>query len=193
MKTKYRKRESTFPKIVDQAEWQKAHDALLLKEKAATTARDALAAERRRLPMVKIDKKYLFDRTEGQNEPARFIRRPPAAPSLSFHVRPASLGLAGCGMRGMLHGDRPIWPPGASPRPRYFLLPGLPRAFEEHREIQEADGMDISLVFLRRHRLQQRLRPHHRQGRKLWPERLHSRRRRMSIAPTSPTAAASKG
>ena len=49
-----------FPTIVDQAEWQKARDALLVKEKAATRARDALAAERRRLPMVKIDKKYLF-------------------------------------------------------------------------------------------------------------------------------------
>jgi predicted dithiol-disulfide oxidoreductase (DUF899 family) len=44
-----------FPKIVDQAEWQKARDALLVKEKAATRARDALAAERRRLPMVRMD------------------------------------------------------------------------------------------------------------------------------------------
>ena len=30
-----------FPKIVDQAEWQKARDALLVKEKAATRARCA--------------------------------------------------------------------------------------------------------------------------------------------------------
>jgi len=49
-----------FPKVVDQAEWQKARDALLVKEKAATHARDALAAERRRLPMVKINKEYVF-------------------------------------------------------------------------------------------------------------------------------------
>jgi len=49
-----------FPKVVDQAEWQKARDALLVKEKAATHARDALAAERRRLPMVKVDKGYVF-------------------------------------------------------------------------------------------------------------------------------------
>jgi predicted dithiol-disulfide oxidoreductase (DUF899 family) len=55
-----------FPKIVDQAEWQKARDALLVKEKAATRARDALAAERRRLPMVKIDKKYIFDGPKGK-------------------------------------------------------------------------------------------------------------------------------
>jgi len=54
-----------FPKIVDQAEWQKARDALLVKEKAATHARDALAAERRRLPMVKIEKKYVFAGPKG--------------------------------------------------------------------------------------------------------------------------------
>ena len=55
-----------FPKIVHQAEWQKARDALLVKEKAATRARDALAAERRRLPMVRIDKKYVFDGPKGK-------------------------------------------------------------------------------------------------------------------------------
>ena len=57
------KRENTinFPKIVSQTEWQKAREAILLKEKAATKARDALAAERRRLPMVKIEKQYTFD------------------------------------------------------------------------------------------------------------------------------------
>src|SRR2546421_2182820 len=55
-----------FPKIVDRAEWQKARDALLVKEKAATRARDALAAERRRQPMVKIDKNYVFDGRAGK-------------------------------------------------------------------------------------------------------------------------------
>jgi predicted dithiol-disulfide oxidoreductase (DUF899 family) len=55
-----------FPKIVDQAEWQLARDALLVKEKAATHARDALAAERRRLPMVRIDKKYVFAGPKGE-------------------------------------------------------------------------------------------------------------------------------
>jgi predicted dithiol-disulfide oxidoreductase (DUF899 family) len=55
-----------LPKIVDQAEWQKARDALLVKEKAATHARDALAAERRRLPMVRIDKDYIFTGPKGE-------------------------------------------------------------------------------------------------------------------------------
>ena len=55
-----------FPKIVSQAEWQKARDALLVKEKAATHARDALAAERRRLPMVRIEKQYVFEGPKGK-------------------------------------------------------------------------------------------------------------------------------
>jgi predicted dithiol-disulfide oxidoreductase (DUF899 family) len=50
-----------LPPIVSPAEWQAAHDRLLVKEKAATRARDALAAERRRQPMVRIDKDYVFE------------------------------------------------------------------------------------------------------------------------------------
>jgi predicted dithiol-disulfide oxidoreductase (DUF899 family) len=55
-----------FPKIVSAIEWQKARDALLAKEKAATKARDALAAERRRLPMVRIEKEYVFAASKGK-------------------------------------------------------------------------------------------------------------------------------
>src|SRR4029078_5841921 len=56
----------TFPKVVSRAEWQKARDALLVKEKAETRARDALAAERRRLPMVKVEKPYTFTGPQGK-------------------------------------------------------------------------------------------------------------------------------
>jgi predicted dithiol-disulfide oxidoreductase (DUF899 family) len=55
-----------IPKIVSAREWQAAHDNLLVKEKAATRARDLLAAERRRLPMVRIDKEYLFEGPDGK-------------------------------------------------------------------------------------------------------------------------------
>ena len=60
MKTK------TLPQVVSQAEWQAARETLLAKEKAATHARDALAAERRRLPMVRIDKEYIFEGPNGK-------------------------------------------------------------------------------------------------------------------------------
>ena len=60
----------TLPRVVLQAEWKAAHEALLVKEKEATRARDALAAERRRLPMARIDKEYVF---EGPGGKARLV------------------------------------------------------------------------------------------------------------------------
>jgi predicted dithiol-disulfide oxidoreductase (DUF899 family) len=54
-----------LPQVVSQDEWQAARDRLLVKEKQATRARDALAAERRRLPMVRIEKDYVFEGPEG--------------------------------------------------------------------------------------------------------------------------------
>jgi predicted dithiol-disulfide oxidoreductase (DUF899 family) len=54
-----------LPPVVSAEEWQAARDALLVKEKEATRALDALAAERRRLPRVRIDKDYRFDGPNG--------------------------------------------------------------------------------------------------------------------------------
>src|SRR6267143_299006 len=54
-----------LPQVVAAEEWQAARDALLVKEKEATRAGDALAAERRRLPMVRIEKDYVFESPEG--------------------------------------------------------------------------------------------------------------------------------
>ncbi|MDR0359734.1 MAG: DUF899 domain-containing protein [bacterium] len=59
-----------LPPIVSTAEWQAARDRLLVQEKEATRALDALAAERRRLPMVLIDKEYVF---EGPSGPATLL------------------------------------------------------------------------------------------------------------------------
>ncbi|HKA14918.1 MAG TPA: DUF899 domain-containing protein [Myxococcota bacterium] len=54
------------PPTVSKQEWQAARDRLLAKEKEATRARDALAAERRRLPRVRIEKRYTFDGPAGK-------------------------------------------------------------------------------------------------------------------------------
>ncbi|CAA9556510.1 MAG: FIG172199: hypothetical thioredoxin family protein [uncultured Thermomicrobiales bacterium] len=56
----------TLPQIVSPAEWQAARDNLLVKEKATTRVRDALAAERRQLPMVAFDKLYAFAGADGE-------------------------------------------------------------------------------------------------------------------------------
>ena len=55
-----------LPEVVSTAEWDAAREKLLVKEKAATRARDALAAERRRLPMVQIEKEYVFEGPNGK-------------------------------------------------------------------------------------------------------------------------------
>jgi predicted dithiol-disulfide oxidoreductase (DUF899 family) len=55
-----------LPPVVSPAEWLAAREALLAKEKEATRARDALAAERRRLPMVRVDKDYVFEGRDGK-------------------------------------------------------------------------------------------------------------------------------
>src|SRR5213592_2893391 len=55
-----------LPPVVSSMEWQAAREAFLAQEKEATRARDALAAERRRLPMVRIDKDYAFDGPAGK-------------------------------------------------------------------------------------------------------------------------------
>lgn len=49
-----------LPDVVTLEEWQQARDALLVKEKKLTRALDALAAERRRLPMVHFENDYEF-------------------------------------------------------------------------------------------------------------------------------------
>jgi predicted dithiol-disulfide oxidoreductase (DUF899 family) len=53
------------PTIVPVEEWQRARDELLTAEKEATRALDALAARRRRLPMVRFDNGYAFDTPDG--------------------------------------------------------------------------------------------------------------------------------
>jgi predicted dithiol-disulfide oxidoreductase (DUF899 family) len=54
------------PNIVSRAEWLEARKALLAKEKELTRLRDRLAAERRTLPWVKVEKPYVFDGTDGK-------------------------------------------------------------------------------------------------------------------------------
>jgi predicted dithiol-disulfide oxidoreductase (DUF899 family) len=53
------------PKIVSPDAWQKARNELLAAEKEATRTLDAIAARRRRLPMVKFDGAYAFDTPTG--------------------------------------------------------------------------------------------------------------------------------
>ena len=55
-----------LPDIVSREAWLIARKKLLVAEKRMTRARDALNAQRRRLPMVRIDKSYLFKGAAGK-------------------------------------------------------------------------------------------------------------------------------
>src|SRR3977135_248120 len=54
------------PPIVSPDEWEAARQQLLAKEKELTHARDALAAERRRMPRMAVEKKYEFEGPRGK-------------------------------------------------------------------------------------------------------------------------------
>jgi predicted dithiol-disulfide oxidoreductase (DUF899 family) len=55
----------SLPEIVSREEWVTARRDLLDKEKRFTRERDALNAERRRLPMAEVEKPYVFDGPDG--------------------------------------------------------------------------------------------------------------------------------
>ncbi|MEJ1170678.1 DUF899 domain-containing protein [Variovorax sp. CCNWLW235] len=54
------------PPVVSPKAWQAAYEKLLVKEKAQTRARDALAAERRRMPWMVVEKTYAFEGPRGK-------------------------------------------------------------------------------------------------------------------------------
>ena len=56
--------------VVDRAGWEAAHRRLLEKEQELTRARDSLAADRRRMPWLRVDHEYTFD---GPNGAARLL------------------------------------------------------------------------------------------------------------------------
>src|SRR4029453_17484552 len=65
-RVKKQKNKVNHPPIVSPEEWETARQKLLVKEKQLTRARDALAAERRRMPWLAVEKEYEFDGPEGK-------------------------------------------------------------------------------------------------------------------------------
>lgn len=64
-KTRPIEKTQTPPVVTPQA-WQAAHEQMLKKEKAMMRARDALVAERRRMPWMAVEKDYVFDSPDGK-------------------------------------------------------------------------------------------------------------------------------
>ena len=125
------------PPIASRDEWLAARKKLLAHEKELTKQRDRVNAERRRLPMVKIEKDYVFDGPGRQAEPAGPLRRPPPAHRLPLHVRPG----VGQGLPGLHRLRRRPRRPVDAARPRHDLRARLPRAAGQARGLQGAEGM----------------------------------------------------
>src|SRR4029077_19291418 len=64
--TSEKSKDMKMPKVVSPTEWEAARQQLLVKEKELTRARDALAAERRRMPWLAVEKQYEFDGPKGK-------------------------------------------------------------------------------------------------------------------------------
>src|SRR5271170_6698843 len=88
---------STSRPVVSREQWTLARKALLAKEKAFTRERDALAAERRKLPMVRIDKPYLFEDAAGKHTLAELFEGKPQLLVYHFMFEPGwKEGCPGC-------------------------------------------------------------------------------------------------
>ncbi|WP_321886801.1 DUF899 domain-containing protein [Paraburkholderia bannensis] len=70
-------------KIVSEAEWMAAREALLAEERAFTHARDALVARRMALPWVKVEKRYTFETPQGERTLAQLFG--PRSQLLTYH------------------------------------------------------------------------------------------------------------
>src|SRR5258708_12034852 len=78
-----------LPEVVTREQWLEARLRLLSAEKEETRRRDALNAERRRLPMVRIAKEYLLEGPQGRVPLAGPCRGspPPNSPTVMFDPR----------------------------------------------------------------------------------------------------------
>lgn len=64
---------TALPRIVSRDEWRDEREKLMVREKAHTRAQDALNAARRRLPMWRIEKDYVFDGPDGRSSLAELF------------------------------------------------------------------------------------------------------------------------
>lgn len=162
----------SLPPVASRGEWEAALSDLLVKEKELTRARDALNAERRKLPMVKMDKPYAFQGDEGS---VSFLDLFAGRRQLIvYHFMFAPDWAAGC--------DGCSWVADAMTHPAHLhardtSLVMVSRApLEKTSALQSTYGLDDSLVLVFRKRFQRRRRRNDGGGRKAWRERIPARR-----------------
>ena len=153
----------SLPDVVSRDEWLAARKELLAKEKELTRRRDALNAERRRLPMVEIEKDYVFEGPDGEATLLDLFEGRRQLIVVPLHVRPRAGRTAARAA------------PRAPTRCRDGLLEHLhardttlayvSRApLGQDRALQGQARLDVPLVLVVRQRLQLRLPRHARRG-----------------------------
>src|SRR4051795_650176 len=93
-----------MPPVVSPQEWAAAREEMLVKEKKVTRAKDALAAERRRMPRMAVEKEYSF---EGPDGPATLLDLFEGRRQLivyRFFYEPGVIGWPESGCRGCSFG-----------------------------------------------------------------------------------------
>ena len=134
------------PPIVSQQEWEAARQQLLVKEKAFTRSRDALAAERRRMPWMAVEKKYEFDGPKGKVSLLDLFEGRSQLIVYRAFFEPGVFGWPEHACRGCSSGRRSGLPSGPSERSRHHPRLGLTRAAGRHRAPEGADGLGDALV-----------------------------------------------
>ena len=143
---------TNLPPIVSAEEWAFAREDLLIKEKAATRAHDALAAERRRLPMVLIDKKYAFEGPNGRATLPDLFDGKRQLLVYHFMFAPGVHGWPDAGCPGCSMFCRSDRPPSAFSRQRCQFCSGVACTPSPDPSLSEKNGLDFSLVLLVRER-----------------------------------------
>ena len=150
----------SLPKIASRDEWLAARKDLLAKEKAMTRRATSSAPSAANLPMVEIDKDYVFDGPDGK---VRLIDMFDGRSQLIiYHFMFDPEWEDGCpsctaGTAGAF--GRLLRP---SAHARHELRDGLARAAREAGAVEGEAGLGHPLVLVERHRLQLRLRRHRR-------------------------------
>ena len=134
------------PPIVSQQEWEAARQQLLVKEKALTRSRDALAAERRRMPWMAVEKKYEFEGPKGKVSLLDLFEGRSQLILYRAFFEPGVFGWPEHACRGCSLGGRPGLPPCPSERPRHYPRLRLARAAGGHRAPEGADGLGDAVV-----------------------------------------------
>jgi predicted dithiol-disulfide oxidoreductase (DUF899 family) len=113
------------PPVVSAEDWEAARQRLLVKEKELTHARDALAAERRRMPWLAVEKAYQFDGPRGR---ASLLDLFEGRHQLIVYRAFFEPGVARTCLPRLFHGGRPGRAPRPSERPRHHAGVRLARA-----------------------------------------------------------------